>query len=180
VDGVNLIGISFAVCQGVKRGSRGFPSPPALAGDALLAYIGEAMIAGNHIEAAEPVRDTRAALLRGWARRCPACGKGAMMDGYLGVRNACPHCETEFFHHRADDGPAWATILITGHLMAPLMLIVFTAFRPPGWVLALGFSVAFVALSLWLLPRLKGAFVALQWAKRMHGFGGEPVRVAGG
>jgi uncharacterized protein (DUF983 family) len=29
-----------------------------------------------------------------------------------------------------------------------------------------------VALSLYLLPRLKGALVAVQWAKRMHGFGG--------
>ena len=30
-----------------------------------------------------------------------------------------------------------------------------------------------VALSLYLLPRLKGALVAVQWAKRMHGFGGK-------
>ena len=53
-----------------------------------------------------------------------------MMDGYLDVRRACPACGTELFHHRADDGPAWATILITGHLMAPLMLIVFVALAP--------------------------------------------------
>ena len=64
------------------------------------------------------------------------------------------------------------TILITGHLMAPLMLMVFIAFRPTAWAMALGFSAFFVSLSLWLLPRLKGAFVGLQWAKRMHGFGG--------
>ena len=95
------------------------------------------------------------------------------MDGYLTVRQACPACGTELHHHRADDGPAWATILIGGHLMAPLMLVVYIAFRPEAWVRAFGFSAAFVALSLWLLPRLKGAFVGLQWAKRMHGFGGE-------
>lgn len=92
------------------------------------------------------------------------------MQGYLEVRRACPACGTELFHHRADDGPAWATILIAGHLMAPAMLVVFETFRPPGWAMAAGFSAAFVALSLWLLPRLKGAFVGLQWAKRMHGF----------
>jgi uncharacterized protein (DUF983 family) len=33
------------------------------------------------------------------------------------------------------------------------------------------FSVACVALSLYLLPRLKGVLVGVQWAKRMHGFG---------
>ena len=79
------------------------------------------------------------------------------MDGYLTVRHACPACGTELHHHRADDGPAWATILITGHLLAPLMLIVYTAFRPEPLAMALGFCVVFVALSLWLLPRLKGA-----------------------
>ena len=94
-----------------------------------------------------------------------------MMDGYLEVRRACPACGAELYHHRADDGPAWATILISGKILAPLMLFVFVAFRPEGWVMALGFSALFVALSLWLLPRLKGCFVAVQWAKRMHGFG---------
>ncbi len=103
-----------------------------------------------------------------------------MMDGYLTVRHECPACGTELHHHRADDGPAWATILITGHLMAPAMLFVALTFRPEGWVMALGFSVFFVGLSLWLLPRLKGAFVALQWAKRMHGFGPAGGDVAAG
>ena len=32
--------------------------------------------------------------------------------------------------------------------------------------------------SLLLLPRIKGAFVGLQWARRMHGFGSEPVSLA--
>jgi uncharacterized protein (DUF983 family) len=133
----------------------------------------------NLTDTAEAPRDTREAVLRGWARRCPACGEGILMEGYLTVAHACARCGTELHHHRADDGPAWATILITGHIMAPLMLMVFTAFRPEGWQMAVGFSVVFTALSLWLLPRIKGAFVGLQWAKRMHGFGGEADAAAG-
>jgi uncharacterized protein (DUF983 family) len=132
------------------------------------------MIERNGIEsptAAE--RDTKTAIFRGLARKCPACGSGAMMESYLAVNRTCPVCGTELYHHRADDGPAWATILITGHLMAPAMLIIFEIFRPRAWVMAVGFSVVFVALSLFLLPRIKGAFVGLQWAKRMHGFGRE-------
>jgi len=130
------------------------------------------MTSGNHAGTGDSPRDLKRALLRGWARKCPACGEGALMDGYLTVRHTCPVCGTELHHHRADDGPAWATILITGHLLAPLMLMVFVALRPKGWQMAIGFSAVFVALSLYLLPRLKGLFVALQWAKRMHGFGG--------
>jgi uncharacterized protein (DUF983 family) len=118
-----------------------------------------------------PERDLRTALFRGWSRRCPACGEGALFDGYLDVRHECGSCHTDLSHQRADDGPAWATIMVAGHIMAPVMLIVFEAFRPKGWQMAVGFSIVFVALSLYLLPRIKGCFVGIQWAKRMHGFG---------
>jgi uncharacterized protein (DUF983 family) len=110
-------------------------------------------------------------VLRGWKRRCPGCGAGPMLKGYLKVRDRCPVCGEALHHHRADDGPAYLTILIVGHLMAPLILWAFTAYRPEPLVLAAVFSVGTVALSLYLLPRLKGAIVAIQWAKRMHGFG---------
>lgn len=118
-------------------------------------------------------RDLKAALLRGWKRRCPSCGETPMMDGgFLKVRDECPECGVELHHHRADDGPAWATIVVTGKLMVPLMLFVYEFWRPEGWQMALGLSVIFTAVALWMLPRIKGAFVGLQWAKRMHGFGG--------
>jgi uncharacterized protein (DUF983 family) len=122
----------------------------------------------------EDARDVRTATWRGWRGLCPACGAAPLMAGYLTVRDACPACATELHHHRADDGPAWATILIAGHVMAPAMLFVFVEFRPAPWAMAAGFSAALVALSLWLLPRLKGVFVGVQWAKRMHGFGAGP------
>jgi len=111
------------------------------------------------------------ALRRGWQRRCPNCGAGPLLRGYLKVRDACPVCGEDLHHQRADDGPAYLTILIVGHLMAPLLLYSFSHWRPEPLVLATVFSVGTVALSLFLLPRLKGALVALQWAKRMHGFG---------
>lgn len=119
----------------------------------------------------EDDRSVRKSLMRGWRKRCPACGSGPLLRDYLTVRDTCPVCSEELHHHRADDGPAWATIMISGHLLAPMMLLVFKVFRPEGWVMALGFSIVFLLLSLFLLPRLKGAFVAVQWANRMHGFG---------
>ena len=121
---------------------------------------------------AEPAgRPLGAAMRRGWRRRCPNCGQGPMMKSYLKVRETCPVCDQEMGAlHRADDGPAYLTILIVGHLMAPAIIWVFTAFRPEPMVLASTFTVGCVALSLYLLPRLKGAIVGLQWAKRLHGF----------
>lgn len=116
-------------------------------------------------------RPIKPALLRGWRRRCPNCGSGPLLQGYLKVRDTCPNCEQELHHHRADDGPAYLTILIVGHLMVPLIMFVFETFRPEPLVLATIFTVVCVAMSLYLLPRLKGIVVSYQWAKRMHGFG---------
>lgn len=121
-------------------------------------------------DAAEP-RDVRDAMLRGWRRKCPSCGTGPMMKSYLKVRDNCPVCDEELHHHKADDGPAYLTILIVGHIMAPMLIWVFVEFRPEPMVLATSFTVGCVALSLYLLPRLKGAIVGLQWAKRLYGFG---------
>lgn len=123
-------------------------------------------------EADPTERELRPALLRGWNRKCPNCGKGHVFQGYLKVRDHCAVCHEPLHHQRADDGPAYLTILIVGHLMAPLMLMVYTDFEPDPLVTASIFTVGCVALSLYLLPRIKGGWVALQWAKRMHGFGG--------
>lgn len=116
-------------------------------------------------------RPMRQSVLRGWRRRCPNCGEGPLMESYLKVRAACPTCGEDLHHHRADDGPAYLTILIVGHIIAPALLIVFTHFRPQPLTLFAIFAVGSIALSLYLLPRLKGAIVAIQWAKRMYGFG---------
>lgn len=108
---------------------------------------------------------------RGWSRRCPCCGQGALFDGYVAVREACTVCETELHHQRADDGPAYLTIVIVGKIMTALMYATFVAWRPEPIILASIFCVGSVALALYLLPRLKGGMIGLQWAKRMHGFG---------
>jgi uncharacterized protein (DUF983 family) len=118
-------------------------------------------------------RPTWPAIRRGLTCRCPKCGEGALLHSYLKVNDTCPKCGEVYTHQRADDGPAYLTILIVGHLMAPLMLYVFVEWRPEPAVMATFFTIGTALLSLVLLPRLKGAMVALQWAKRMHGFSTE-------
>ena len=121
--------------------------------------------------ATEDDRPLWPALRRGWCRQCPSCGSGPLLRGYLKVRESCPICGEALHHQRADDGPAYLTIMVVGHIVGPLMLWAFTAWRPDPLVLLAIFSVATVAMTLWLLPRIKGGFVALQWSRRMHGFG---------
>lgn len=116
-------------------------------------------------------RPLRPAVLRGFRRRCPNCGEGHIFDGYLKVSERCPVCREDMHHHRADDGPAYLTILIVGHILGFAMHFAWVKFRPEPLVMVTVFTIGCTALSLYLLPRLKGMIVGIQWAKRMHGFG---------
>ncbi len=114
------------------------------------------------------------AIWRGWRCKCPSCGTGPLLKSYLKVRDTCTVCGEELHHQKADDGPAYLTIIVVGHLMAPAIHLTYVKFTPNPMTMATIFTVGTVALSLYLLPRFKGLMVGFQWAKRMHGFGSGP------
>jgi uncharacterized protein (DUF983 family) len=123
-------------------------------------------------EADRPPRDFARAMWRGFRERCPNCGKGRLFGKYLKVSDTCPVCCEALHHHRADDAPAYFTILVVGHFVVGGALSLERGFSPPTWVhLAIWLPVTLIA-SLLLLPRVKGALVGLQWALYMHGFDG--------
>ena len=62
-------------------------------------------------------------------------------------------------------------MFIVGHVVIGGLLIVEKKFQPDYWVHMVLWLPLTVGMSLWLLPRIKGAFIGLQWAWRMHGFG---------
>ncbi len=116
------------------------------------------------------VRSWKLALWRGFQRECPHCGEGALFKSYLGLNTACPHCGTDLSHAQADDAPPYFTMLIVGHVVVPGLWLTERKLSPP-MALELGFwLMVTLVLSLWLLPRVKGAIVGLQWALKMHGF----------
>lgn len=120
--------------------------------------------------AVRPQRDWMRAILNGLRLRCPACGEGRLFWRYLKVNDACPACGEPLHHHRADDAPPYFTILIVGHVVVGAILPVERAFMPPLWLHALLWLPLALVMSLWLLPRVKGAIVGLQWSLYMHGF----------
>ncbi len=125
----------------------------------------------SHAETQPTERPIKPAIWNGLRRRCPNCGEGAMFTGYLKVVDQCPVCQEELSHHRADDGPAYLTILLVAHILGFGMHFMWVQFRPDPLVMGVILAIGAVGLSLYLLPRLKGMVVGIQWAKRMHGFG---------
>ena len=124
----------------------------------------------HSMDTAPTERPLGPALRCGWRQRCPKCGQGHLFHGYLTLRDSCPVCDEDLSHARADDGPAYLTILITAKVMGTLMLKVYLSFQPDPVLMATAFCIGTVAMALYLLPRFKGMIVGIQWAKRMHGF----------
>ncbi|AHM02509.1 zinc-finger protein [Roseibacterium elongatum DSM 19469] len=119
---------------------------------------------------APPERPAWPAIAKAMRGRCPSCGEGAIYDSYLKLTPSCPSCGEDLSHARADDGPAYLSILVTAKVMGTLMLLTYETWQPPAAVLAVTFSIGVVAMALYLLPRFKGMILGIQWAKRMHGF----------
>ena len=108
-------------------------------------------------------------LFNGLAQRCPNCGNAALYRRYLKVNDVCVGCGAQLAEIRADDAPPYFTILIVGHIIVPSMLILEELRHPPEWVhMALWLPLA-LGLTLFLLPRVKGAVIGVHWANQIRG-----------
>ena len=120
----------------------------------------------------KPRRELWPAVLNGLKLKCPNCGQGALYSSYLKVAPKCASCGEELHHQRADDAPPYVVMVIVGHLLVAGLLALEMNVHPPTWVHLVIWLPLAVILSLALLPPVKGALIGIQWAHRMHGFGG--------
>ncbi len=124
-------------------------------------------------QSTEPKRAVWRSMHRGVRGKCPSCGAGTVFDRGLLVVNQCGHCGEELHHHRADDLPAYLNIFIIGHVVVAMAILLMDADIVGMWsVVAISCATAIV-LSIALMRPLKGMVVGIQWALRMHGFGGD-------
>ena len=111
-----------------------------------------------------------AAIWRGARGRCPRCGETSLFRRYLKPVANCAQCGQDWSLERADDFPAYIAILLTGHLLAPILVIVNARFDLSTLAfeaLMLPLAVIFIVL---LLQPSKGGVIAMQWWHGMHGF----------
>ena len=126
------------------------------------------------IDEPQMARPVFRSMLRGFAFRCPKCGKGQLFNGYLSTAERCGSCNLQLSHHRADDAPPYFTMVIVGHVIVGLVLYAEMVYSPPVWLhMALWLPLTLI-MSLALMRPIKGAIIGLQWALQMHGFSLEP------
>ena len=117
----------------------------------------------------------REAAWRALRGQCPRCGEARLFARWLKPFPACPSCAQDWSHQRADDFPAYLSILITGHLMAPLIISLVADYDLSPLALTLIIVPVALALMLGLLQPAKGAVIAAQWWHGLHGFTRERI-----
>jgi uncharacterized protein (DUF983 family) len=111
------------------------------------------------------------ALGSGLRCRCPACGEGALFQGFLTVRPRCSVCGVDLSAQDSGDGPVAFIILIVGGIVVGLALITEVKYAPPVWLHLLLWLPLTMVLVLALMRPLKAILIALQYKHRRHDFG---------
>jgi uncharacterized protein (DUF983 family) len=93
--------------------------------------------------------------------RCPACGKTHLFNGFLRIVTACAVCHTPLGSAHADDAPPYFVILITGHIIIPLILIMQRWQNPSTFEMTAIFVPLTLVLSIGLLRPVKGGVVGV-------------------
>lgn len=110
------------------------------------------------------------AMARGAVGRCPRCGQGRLFRAFLKPVEHCGHCGQDWSMQRADDFPAYASLFITGHLVAPLAVHLARDVSISSAMAAAIILPITAALAVGLLQPCKGSIIAVQWRTGMHGF----------
>lgn len=110
------------------------------------------------------------AVKRGAIGHCPRCGGSRLFRRFLKPVAQCSACGQDWTPQQADDFPAYVSIFVTGHLLAPLIIaLIKDAGLSAGVLVAIILPLA-VILMIGLLQPAKGAIIAIQWWFSMHGF----------
>jgi uncharacterized protein (DUF983 family) len=114
-----------------------------------------------------------AAAVRGALNQCPRCGSPKLFRSFLKPILGCPACGQDWSHQQADDFPAYVSIFLTGHILAPLIIaMVNDTHLSVGALVAIIMPLA-IFMMIALLQPAKGAIIAIQWWFGMHGFNRE-------
>jgi len=109
--------------------------------------------------------DRTSALWLGLRCRCPRCGEGPLLRGFLKIRDACPNCGLDYGFADPADGPAFFGMSLVGTLgMVAFMAFEFIV-QPPIWAHLIVTFPLLAAACLAVLRPLKGWMVVEQWRR---------------
>ncbi len=95
--------------------------------------------------------------------RCPRCGEGPLLKGYLTIREECPECKLSYSFADPADGPAFFVMSVVGLVGMILFMLFEFNMHPPIWVHFVFTFPLIAAMCMGILRPFKGWMVAAQY-----------------
>jgi uncharacterized protein (DUF983 family) len=105
---------------------------------------------------------------RGLRGHCPNCGEGGLFYRYLKVSPDCAYCGHDLDQYPSDDGPAYFTILLVGHVVILPLLLFPIIWKASPAIIVPAVLIPLAGLTMAVLPRVKGAVIGLLYALRVR------------
>src|SRR5262245_2229467 len=106
------------------------------------------------------------ALTNGLRRRCPHCGEGALLEGWLTLRARCPACGMVY---ERSPGDAWAFWIIGDRIPVFVAIAaVYFGVAPRSWGQGVLFIAAIVLVLVVTIPQRLGVVTALDYLSRRY------------
>ena len=104
------------------------------------------------------------ALKYGLRRRCPNCGEGHLLEGWMTVRDRCPQCGLVYERNAGD---TWAFWIVGDRIPLAIAIVgVYFGFGPKSWVYGSIFLAGFALVMIATIPQRLGLVLALDYLSR--------------
>jgi uncharacterized protein (DUF983 family) len=100
---------------------------------------------------------------RGFLGRCPACGRGQILVGYIKPAERCLVCGENLAPYQTADFAPYLVTFVIGLIFTPLVALAGLRETQSVWQ-PFAYGAAALVCALLLLPRAKGAAMGLLWA----------------
>lgn len=117
----------------------------------------------SHNQTPASTRILGRAIMRGFIGRCPACGRGPVIRGYISPVAACSACGENLARYQTADFAPYLVTFFVGLVFTPLTFVLSLDETLADWALYVTIAAA-LATAIVLLPRTKGAAIGLLWA----------------
>jgi len=108
----------------------------------------------------------RTALARGWRKRCPHCGRGALFDGWAHHLQRCSVCGLVF---ERNPGDTWAFTIIGDRIpLLFLIAVIYFGVARTHRVIGVILFAAVGLLVVWTAPNRWGVGIALHYISRVY------------
>ncbi|HSR66690.1 MAG TPA: DUF983 domain-containing protein [Acidobacteriota bacterium] len=108
----------------------------------------------------------RKVLRRGWAKRCPRCGRGHIFKRWFTPHEECGECGLRF---QPAPGDTWGFWVIGDRIfVAGPMIILYLGFTPEPYLYRIFFLLVIVAVFLLTMPVRLSICIGLDYLSRFH------------